>query len=244
MTLETIGRTIYERLRLAVVSAGYLPNVVGMSAAEYAAAKAAIIQSGKQIIEVLGEGAPDTRDEKKMTRITVQRRSSNGGSLGGFPATFYVPGTAPSTFKKLQMPERSRNVQYEVRLVSNTAEYDRIGDALILRALGQRRYLKCVKPDHTFETDEGFWFVRTGDADVTSTDLIERIYSFTAQDVWTEEPEVLLDDIKPMSQIGDVPIVANDPQTPQNEALPPLEPDLYLAGDNPDDFTQNATQVP
>ncbi|CAB4185128.1 hypothetical protein UFOVP1492_113 [uncultured Caudovirales phage] len=243
MTIETLSRTLYERLRLAAVASGCLPDVlIHTTPVAFAAAKAAIRLTGVQIVEVKGEGAPDQKDEKTVTTISLQRRGSSPGGLGGWPVMQHVATGA--NFKKVQLPDKTRNVLYEVRSVSNSARYDRIADQIIVDALGQRKYLQAVLPNHSFDPTEGFLLMKSGESDVTSTDIIERIYTFSAVDVWLEEPTLIAEGVVQMAQINGTPIVADNPGTAPNEALTTPDVNLFLAGDNPVNLTVNATEVP
>lgn len=206
--IESIDRTIFEYTRLAVVAAGYLPNVTSYATASlYKSAKDAMRASlpDKQLIEVYGIGAAESRDEKTVNKIIIDRIGFIKGGTGGFPATKYeqTGSGAGATFKKFMYPAASKNVRYEIRYITNSAKFDRIIMQLIEDTFGDRVYLKTVQVSGSTVTLDGQEILidQTNFVDASSTDLIERVYTFTVPDVWIQEFKQIGGTIVPMSTV-------------------------------------------
>lgn len=197
ITLEELDRAIYNRIRLAVVGMGWLPDkfAYANNGAGYTAAKAAF---GSSLIEVFGVGSTLGRDDLKASRITVNRRSILEGQLGGYPAVGFVEYTAPSTkkrFTKSYLPELQNDVVYDIRLISSvdsTVNQRRL-IKLVMDALGLRRYISTY--DNTgAETGTMFLVYHNQSLDVTSTpDFKEHLMSYVAADIWLSDGAIIGD---------------------------------------------------
>lgn len=257
LTLEILDRTINERLRKAVVIAGYIPDVtlfVG-NAAGYKAAKDAL-RATVQLIEVFGEGSAEARDELTVNKIVITRKTGNPGSIGGFPSTKYesngLTGTA-ERFTKYFYPHKSRDVHYEIRAITNTAKYERICEELIQDTFGERGYVIPVNPvtKADLTTEPRFLFVWDDCYDVSTTDLIEKVYKFHAKDVWITKLKIVdgysLNSIMPLLEIvADVNVEGSQPTSPV-ENLPDdstpcdVDGDIYSGGDPNSQYLEEIT---
>lgn len=210
MTLETVDRTIFEALRLALVAAGLLPDqTLYSTAAQYTAAKTALraTTASNQLIEIFGVGAPDPRDEKSVNKIVIDRVGYAKGGIGGFPAQFFekvVTGPTTYTYDKYLMPSESKNLSYTIRCISNLVYYERIMLQIIDQVFGGRGYIKSV-------VDAGGGVITlTGDPimvdlitmlDVTATSEKETLYTYTVPDVWITDPKKISTNVPPMSTV-------------------------------------------
>ncbi len=205
LDIEAIDRTIYEVIRLALVSGGHLPDITTIqSEADYRTAKETISASNVQLIEVFGVGSAEARDEKIPCRIVIDRKTGSIGKLGGYPAVkFEKTGTgATAKFKKSYLPESSINLEYDIRGISNSAKNDRIISNIIYSSLGVRRYLNVIE-DYNVENDACFLLNFNGDADTSSTEMKERMFRYVAMDIWIKMgAQVIRDNIAALTSIN------------------------------------------
>ena len=87
MTFDEIERAVFEVIRKKIVSLGYLPDIALYQptddVAGYEAAKKAIRDSGKKIIDIKGVGDPKARGELDYNSIFINRGDIADGSLAG-----------------------------------------------------------------------------------------------------------------------------------------------------------------
>jgi hypothetical protein len=187
ITLETLDRTVFEHVRLAVVGTGKLPDWRSMSGATlaqkqaaFASAMADLRTAGHEIVEVFGVGVADARLDTKTHRVTVSRKKEGMGSIGAAGLNWTTPN-GPNTFDRGPMPDTSTNVTYEVRVLTTSTEYQRLLSSAVFKSLGNRRSLK------TWD-GEGLGgpyacFVYGGTVTLNTKNPMEVVYTFTALDV-------------------------------------------------------------
>ena len=155
MTLETLDRTIFEFIRLAVVESGYLPDWRSYSGTNsekqlaYNNDKQTIRDSGKEIIEVFGVGTGEDRYRDDYNRIVIDRASIDMGvGMGGF--TYTSDG---NSFIKTENPSNLSDVYYEIRTYSGSTKYDRILLELLMSKIGFNLYTNGVDNGYNFNGD-------------------------------------------------------------------------------------------
>lgn len=198
MRLSQADRTIYELLRVAIVDAGYLPDVTLFNNADdYKAAKQVITDSGKELIELFGVGAAEKRDVRSFCKIVINRKNVKRGSMGAVGLTMYDEVTVANvtTFKKTQMPDYSADVEYELRVICEKASYDRICFDIILSALGQTKYVKAFDDDALvmdWDDDQNVLINSTIlNMDLSQEDMIERMYRYEMVDCWVQAEKLI-----------------------------------------------------
>jgi len=190
ISLETLDRTIYEHLRRELVKRGHLPDITTFNSKEtYKTAKNTIKgTTGKYLIEIFGLGASESRDKKQSHSIIINRKPIVPSELGG-GTEYFTPnknGEVIESYTKGKYPERSADVGYEVRIITNTVKVDRIITDVIFKALGwSKNIATIVDGSHNLDT-KTVQCVFTGDVNVTSTDFIEKIYNYTLKEVWLD----------------------------------------------------------
>lgn len=202
MTLGELDRGITNAIRKKLVLAGYLPDkLIYNTPATYKAAKDAIVSGGKQVIEFSGPGNAENRGELVMHKIIISRGDQREGSIGGWPEFYYEPNPADPTNKydKYLLPDKTENVEYEVRYVTDLVEYDEIINHIISQALGQRKYLPGCSSTGV-DISEVALFERRTVVDLSNKNFIEKLYRFEAIDVWLQDPE-LVDTVGKMKTI-------------------------------------------
>ena len=204
MALENVDRGIFQQLRRRVVLEGYLPdikNYVGGTAEDYVQAKVTLKEGlpDKTLIEVFGIGSSDSREEKTDCKIVVDRVGMKKGDVSYTDEVFYV-ANANNKFDKMRMPDTAFDVEYEVRIIGNTAKFDRIMHNIVFYALGSKKYIKFVDDDGE-DTVGGFLLMFTGFLDITKDKFIERLFRFTAKNVFLTDAELIKADVPKLTQV-------------------------------------------
>jgi len=200
MIIQTVDRSITEHLRRRAVELGFLPDVtLYSSSVDYAAAKEAlkITNNLKSIIEVYGIGASETRDDKSDAKLFLDRAGETVGTVGGWPEEFYTKNI-DGTWNKYKMPDMTYDVMYELRTITTNTQIDRTMDSIIRRVLGARKYIKLIDANGV-DTNIVILVLFKGSADVSGDGYLERVYKYEVNQVWLEEPELLAENIPPLT---------------------------------------------
>lgn len=215
-TYEEIDRTLFELIRIGIVSKGYLPDLTAYSAdpESYVLAKETLKASlpDHELIEVYGTGPPESRDEKTVSKIIIDRKEAPEGTLGGFPVMEYEPilnsNNVLTGYDKFQMPENSRTIKYEIRYMTNSVKYSRIITTIIDNALGTKRYIYPVKDDGTFDKTKFMFIKLTNDVAVGGEKIIESVLTYEIIDVFIQERrKINVNPIAPLQTVIDNPDV-------------------------------------
>lgn len=198
LLLEEIDRTLYECLRLELVSLGYLPDIVQFNTEnDYLKAKKDIEDGKGFVVELHGVGSTEVRDAVQVCNVTLDRKGIPAGSLGG--GTFqYIPNSN-GKFDKEQIPSMSSNVTYEVRVLSNSTKSERIITEMLLRVFGHRVYIPVLQ-QYNPDKKKNFLLISQGSVNVTATNLLERVFTFVVPDVWLGK-SALIEEIPPLTSV-------------------------------------------
>lgn len=194
MTIKAIDRAIYESIRLKVVAEGRLPDwrsIAGTGTtkqANYEAAKAAL-RATVTLIEVVSIGSFNSKDEKTLSRISINRKTQTNGSIGSAGIEEYKPN-GNGTFNKVTYPDSSTDIAYEIRVITDKTADERLCGTIINKALGRRKALTMFNDDFTPNTDY-FLIEFTGSVDVSNESFREVIYNYTVRDVFIDETNEL-----------------------------------------------------
>lgn len=206
ITLEMLDRSIFELLRKKVVLKGFLPDIVANpTSAQYKAAKD-ILRASTPLIDVCGVGYAEDRNEKSINKIVISRVSSDRGALGGWGLSYfeeYQNVQGDTRFKKYSLPDQQRSINYQIRIISTSARFDRIMDTIVTGTLGMNRQHKGVANDGS-DTDKTFDMLFIGDADVSIPEVWERVYSYRVPDIFIGEEEdyLLNENIVPLQTVS------------------------------------------
>lgn len=206
MTYENVDKGVVDAIRRVLIEMGYLPDkLLYATKAEYLTALAAIKAGGKQVIEIYGVGNAEKKDENRMHTIVVTRSDEYDGSCGAWPEFLFdrkevtVGGTTTVTYDKYFLPDKMQTVEYEIRYITNSADYDRIINQVLQRAIGNRKYLKAVNED-ALPIGEVFLFERKSYVDVSTPETMEKLMRYNAVDLWLQEPYLLSAGVPAMIQ--------------------------------------------
>lgn len=193
---KEVTRGIVKRLEKIISNEGYLPDrddFVPSSDPQnkiaYQAAKDAIVNSGKKIIEVYSNGTPNDRMDVNEPCFWVDHRYVEGGDVGFGHTICIVPDVVDennpenNTFKKVREPDHLQDIEYEIRFVADDVSYYRECTEILVRAFGERAFVYGANDDRTL-MDKGFWFFKDGvPLEVANKNGMERVYRFQAKDI-------------------------------------------------------------
>ena len=202
---DELDRTFYEVLRLELVALGYLPDITQYTVeSDYAAAKEAIVTSGKEVIELFGVGASIARDEKTNSKITIDRKSGGSGTIGSSGLFYYEPYTdgTQRKFRKMAYPDQTKNIRYEIRTIAKTRAYEVIMQDILYNLFDQKKYLNTIDVNTELFTDKKFLVKYEGDVDVSVVRYKERMFSYLVPDIYVNNPKVNRSGIVPLTSVG------------------------------------------
>ena len=150
----------------------------------------------KTIIEVFGIGNSQSRQEKTDCKITVDRLGIKEAGIGIYGGIKYIK--YGDTYDKVQQPTKAYNIDYEVRIISTTARFDRILNGIVLNSLGNM-YISHI--ENGTESADKFLLDFNGAVDITKDVFIERVFRYTAKDVYITEEEVLQRNVPQLIEI-------------------------------------------
>lgn len=194
---ERIERSIYEAIRLVMVEEGYIPDIANTilfpeddetGQANWNAALQTIVGIKGFAIELFGHGSSQAKGTKKVPRIVVSVKRIFPGEIGA-PVTGFIINNpiSPSNFIKLTTTLETVNLQFDLHLVSNTAKQDRLLNAIIAKALGQKRNLTFydVPTDRFFLKQYNYYELPD-----PMEGIEEKVYSYEVQDLFLFEENV------------------------------------------------------
>lgn len=207
-TLEELDRMLFERIRLAVVDAGYLPDQLQSSTvAQWEQARELLRNSlpePKQLIDVYGVSTATNKDEITSAKIVLVRKETEQGSIGAAGVTYfekYKDGNGDTKFNKLMYPEETRYINYEVWCTSDNVVYDRKLAEIVTEALGYKRYVKTYDFTTNTETDKEVFLQEAGERDYSKGEILERVYFYRLGDVFLQKTKTIRTNIAELKEV-------------------------------------------
>lgn len=199
-TIAQIDRAVFHAIRKQIVSAGYLPDILLYQPSNptnktlFEAAKAVIVTSGKQIIDIVNVGDNSHRDGMYANKIIVDRDIPRPSSeIGYFGNIEFTPNGDPddpgTTFTRGQPPAHPYFITYEITYVTTSTEYDRILESIIRKAL-TKTYLYGIDDAGAVMADLFNFTYNSNPLNMRDEKYIERMYKFTAGEVILDENTV------------------------------------------------------
>jgi hypothetical protein len=212
-----IQRSIYEAIRLVCVAEGYTPNITLYTAdaagqALYDIALSGIRSSKGFAIEIFSSSSNQQKGLKKPPRITIHPARVIPGDIGldSYTGGVRRKSTDPDKWVRFKPPHDTTMMQFDIHLVTNTADQDVVLTAILFKALGVRKYLTLYNDAKQLFFIRNYDFYDTFDL---PEGVNEKISSFEVPDViLSDEPETdtaLINDI-------DVDIYVADEETPSD----------------------------
>lgn len=155
---KRIERTLFEAIRKVLVAEGYLPditatsgippaNVYGSSPYSVAnqtawdSAVSNVVNSKGMAVEVFSNSV--NKGLKKVPRIVIIPRRTMPGDIGAPPQLYY--GSKVPVLDHLagrMLPLEASHYYMDVHLISGSATEDRVLNAVLSKALGNKKYLE------------------------------------------------------------------------------------------------------
>jgi hypothetical protein len=210
-TYQELDDSILEALRLQVIAAGYFPNLRSFqpqspaNVTAFEAAKTAILGTGKQLINVVGNGIPQKKGEVESNTLYVYRAGGAKGSVAVHDVGHIATGP---TFARVKTSGATQNIAYEVRFVAADQSYADIMAALVIRALGHD---KDYYPIYNITTgavvpNKLMFLEFTGAVDLNVFEFKEMVYTFRVVDAWIIAGDGLPDGVQTIINPNIVPI--------------------------------------
>lgn len=177
-----VDNGVFEAIRLEIVARGYLPNFVAMANnAAYEAAKVAIRASGKQIIEVFGVGSAISKGMENINAITITRETPRASENGQGRKPEYVWNVATQRYDKYLSSDSKFTIPYGIYYMTNTSQYADLIEDILRKVFGIRKLITSYKENGS--QGNTFWFIYTGEADMSTFTDIERRLNFEARNI-------------------------------------------------------------
>lgn len=148
ITQYLIERTLYEKLRLASVHYGYLPDITKypktrQGATDYTRAMEKISREKGFVLTIKNNIHSTEQGEKTAPRIVVETIQCIPGEFGQWGITQYQM-TASGKYKKIGLPPQPVSYLIAIHLVSNSLEQARIMNSILARSVPRRGYHKIT----------------------------------------------------------------------------------------------------
>lgn len=225
-TQEIIERTLYASLMRVTLQLGktinpedYLP----VSAQNSEAYKAAVKAIGPNFIYIFGVGNNQVRGAKVVPRITVDLNAYYPGNVGT-EAFMIGDEKVNDEYVAYNFPFETKDVQFDIHLVANTAEQLRILHSIMYTALPARGYIRPFLEASLKEYLETTKLYKTGNVYLEVSNyydhndqehgLLEKVYSYTCYDSYIEEIENT--DVGPITPIKDISAIISVTQPNYN----------------------------
>jgi len=207
--VERIERTLYRVLYQVAVDEGFWPNedlLINLPNGQQLLEQQIdqIIATKGFAVEVFGMGSSQAKGLKRVPRIVLISRRSMPGMVGS-SAVQHSATSDPELFLKTLGSTRSSDLQIEVNVVSNTAQQDRIINAITIKALGVMRHMLIYG-----STDEWFCIEQYTYYDLPETieGIMEKSYGYQIHDIFVDEQAPVgtvhkIDEIKVEVTVGD-----------------------------------------
>lgn len=191
-TQENVERSIYEVIRLALVSQGYIADELLYlnNQAGWETAMAQIANTKGFAIDLFGVGSNQSKETKRVPRMVIITDRVAEGDIGTDYAPFLVTDPTQSLIQGQMAlaPTETVNIQFNINLVCNSIMQERVCNSIIFMALGRKKYIPLYSDDTQL-----FFVVQTNYYNLVDTDegTIEKAYVYEARDLYLEDSTVI-----------------------------------------------------
>ena len=176
-----VDNGVFEALRLKCVELGYLPDFTAYTNSNaYNAAKTAIKQSGKQIIEVFGVGTGTSKGVENLNNIVIKRASPRP-ALTGVGIAYEYDLQQNGNFAKSETSDTKFDIEYSITYNTETSEYADIIEKIIYEVFGVRKLINAY--NENADVTGQFWLRYKGGADTSIASFIERVVRYDAVNI-------------------------------------------------------------
>lgn len=190
---KRIERSLYEAIRLILVELGYLPDILlytndALGQANWAAALSTVKVDKGFAIELFGVGSSEKKYEKQVPRIVIQHRRFTKGTIGNSPHEYVRQ--LDGSYELIKNPTIRSVGFYDVHIVANSAEQERIQHAVVNAALGAMGYILFW--DFANDNDR-FMIEEVGQADNYDypEGIMSKVYSYLVPDLQLASSKVV-----------------------------------------------------
>ena len=147
---ERVENTVVEYIRRELVAHGYLPDILNYipetltSKDAYMAEKKAIVNSKGFVVELFGHSSSDKKYSKSVPRITFLPRRFVQGDIGNSPEKALVLSQDEAGYDEFFQPPTTSDYWFDIEISTNSASQDRICHAILMAALGKRKYIDLL----------------------------------------------------------------------------------------------------
>jgi hypothetical protein len=170
-TLTQIDRGIFEALRLALVEANYLPDIlVHTTENDYNNALQTIKSNGKIPVNLYGVGSWKAKQKLQFNTIIIERKERNLSPLGYRGMSITSKKINGIGFETKKIPFETTELKYNIVLVCEDVKNERELHSIIMNTFDVFKELKGLNDDGSFTEDTfllmGGNVINTSDADI------------------------------------------------------------------------------
>lgn len=188
-----VERSIYEAIRVQFVSQGYLPDITtsgrypasSTGGANWEADLAIVTAAKKFAVEVFGDSSSLQKGLKRVPRIGIIPRRIMPGDIGKDIRGGFAPNPLdPDNTIFIKPTYQSANLHIDINVVPETAEQDRLVNAVIASALSTLNYLQFYDNPTEYFLIRQFNFYDLPD---NKNGIAEKVYSYEIPDLYLYE---------------------------------------------------------
>lgn len=204
MTIVEAERGVFEALRRATVTAGYLPDIQTVVDADSWAVIRHEWESDnpdKKIIDVQGIESPQKRGKLKVNTIYVNLEDLDPSDIGTYGATFFtlvsgVEGEADAVYNQEFYSSGPEDGVFEIYYKVDSVAQDRIMRSIVKTALDTRHKYILGADDAGVLTAEHFLMDFGGTLKNSNDNNSERVYRYIARDLWEDMTDIKSSNLK------------------------------------------------
>jgi hypothetical protein len=187
---ERVERSIFEKIRLLLVTEGYLPDITNYpenntGQQQWKTDLQAIDGIKGFAAEVFGHGNAESKGQKRTPRIAIIPRRILPGDIGTPIEGYFEPDPLdPKKTIKRTTPPESAILDIDIHLVSSTAKQDRVLHAILNQAIGSRGHIPF------YDSPKELFFIKQYnyyDIPDTQEGIEEKVYSYEVRDLYLTE---------------------------------------------------------
>lgn len=217
---ESLERSVYHAIRAVTVKEGYLPDITSYDIEntdnqiaktedkKYQQAMVDIVTAKGFCVEIFGTTPTQAKGALKPPRIIIDTQAFYPGSLGidTTPSYRTNQGGGYSVFTGAS---QTSDFYFNVRLVSNTTEQNRVLHGIMVNALPRRGYMKWYT-EPTLRLFENIFirYISFSEFNYNDEGIIEKVYRYEIPDTH-EIDEQLIRTVPKITEIGNHPTIIN-----------------------------------
>lgn len=199
---QHIERSVYEQLRLGVVSAGYTPDITlyentPQGWTDYNGELKSIQEDLGFSIEIFNQSNPKDKGIKKVPRLVLTYDIINPGDWGNEPGLQRIPDNG--SFKLVSNDLLSSVLTFSCHVIAETTSQLRKLSFLVDRYLPNLSFV-----NYYFDQTDSFLVEQVSASDITEiyAGVMEKIYTFEVPDIILNDSIDTGDTVPPISEIN------------------------------------------